>query len=89
MLRKVGLLVAAVIVCSTPALAQNPFPLPLPPLPMTQGSPEERAACQGDAHKYCERELQTGDIGRIATCMQANKSRLSSACRQVLASRGM
>ena len=89
MLRKVGLLVAAVIVSSVPALAQNPFPLPLPPLPMAQGSAEERAACQSDTHKYCERELQGGDIGRIATCMQANKARLSPACRQVLASRGM
>ena len=56
---------------------------------MTQGTPEERAACQGDSHKYCERELQNGDLGAIATCMRANKARLSPACRQVLANRGM
>ena len=89
MLRKVGLLVAVLVVSSTPVLAQNPFPLPLPPLPMAQGTPEERAACQADSHKYCERELQSGDIGAIATCMRANKARLSPACRQVLANRGM
>ena len=89
MLRKLGLLAALLIASSTAAPAQAPFPLPLPPLPFGQGSPEERRACQDDAHKYCEREVQTGDVGRIATCMQANKMRLTSACRQVLASRGM
>ena len=67
MLRQFGLLaLTALAVGSTPALAQNPFPLPLPPLPMTQGTPEERAAC-----------------------LQKNRQRISAACRQVLANRGM
>jgi hypothetical protein len=85
MLRTIGLLVAVLFACATPAPAQNPFPFP--PLPLTQGTPEERAACQGDVHKYCERELP--DVMRVASCLQANRSRLSPACRQVLANRGM
>jgi hypothetical protein len=88
MLRHFGLLVVATLtVGSTTASAQSQFPLPFPPLPMTQGTPEERAACQGDVHKYCERELP--DVMRVASCLQANRQRLTAACRQVLANRGM
>jgi hypothetical protein len=88
MLRQFGLLaLTALAVGSTPALAQNPFPLPLPPLPITQGTPEERAACQADVQKYCERELP--DVMRVAACLQKNRQRISAACRQVLANRGM
>jgi len=83
MLRKLILLV--LIVASTPAFAQLPFP-PLP-LPMPQGTPEERAACQNDVRKYCEAYLP--DVMQVASCLQANKARLSPACRQVLANHGM
>ena len=87
--RHFGLLVVATLTVGStpPSFAQSPFPLPLPPLPMTQGSPEERAACQGDVHKYCERELP--DVMRVASCLQSNRQRLTPACRQVLANRGM
>ncbi len=88
MFRQFGLLALIVLAAgSTPALAQNPFPLPLPPLPFTQGTPEERAACQGDVQKHCERELP--DVMRVASCLQANRQRISPACRQVLANRGL
>jgi hypothetical protein len=88
MLRQFGLLaLTALALGSNSALAQNPFPLPFPPLPMTQGTPEERAACQADVQKYCERELP--DVMRVASCLQANRHRISAACRQVLANRGM
>ena len=88
MLRQYGLLALAVLALgSTPALAQSPFPLPFPPLPLTQGTPEERAACQADVQKFCERELP--DVMRVASCLQANRQRISPACRQVLANRGM
>ena len=83
MFRKFILLV--LIASSTPAFAQLPFP-PLP-LPMPQGTPEERAACQGDVRKYCEAYLP--DVMQVASCLQANKARLSPACRQVLANHGM
>lgn len=87
MFRKLILLV--LIVSSTPAFAQPPLPFPpLPlPLPMPQGTPEERAACQGDVRKYCESYLP--DVMQVANCLQANKARLSPACRQVLANHGM
>jgi hypothetical protein len=54
---------------------------------MTQGTPEERAACQADVQKYCERELP--DVMQVAACLQKNRQRISAACRQVLANRGM
>jgi hypothetical protein len=87
MLRKLILLV--LIVASTPTFAQPPLPLPFPPLPlpMPQGTPEERAACQGDVHKYCEAYLP--DVMQVGNCLQANKARISPACRQVLANHGM
>jgi hypothetical protein len=87
MLRKLLLLV--LIVASTPTFAQPPLPLPFPPLPlpMPQGTPEERAACQGDVHKYCESYLP--DVLQVGNCLQANKARLSPACRQVLINHGM
>ncbi len=88
MFRNVALLLAVLAAIPSPALAQGPFPLPLPlPLPMPQGTPEERAACQGDVHKYCEAALP--DVMRVTQCLQANRSRLSPACRQVLANHGM
>ena len=85
MLRKLILLI--LIVASTPAFAQLPLPFPPLPLPMPQGTPEERAACQGDVRKYCEAYLP--DVMQVASCLQANKARLSPACRQVLANHGM
>jgi hypothetical protein len=42
MFRKVTLLVAVLVAHLTPALAQPPFPLPFPPLPMPQGTPRVR-----------------------------------------------
>jgi hypothetical protein len=85
MLRKLILLV--LIVASTPTFAQLPLPFPPLPLPMSQGTPEERAACQGDVRKYCEPYLP--DVMQVANCLQANKARLSPACRQVLNNHGM
>jgi hypothetical protein len=89
MLRKL-ILITVLISCATPALAQlPPPPIPFPPipLPLPQGTPEERAACSPDVHKYCEQALP--DVMQVANCLQANKARLSPACRQVLSNHGM
>lgn len=90
MSRKVALLVAILVACATPSLAQPPLPfppLPLPlPLPMPQGTPEERAACAPDVQKYCEAALP--DTMRVLACLQANRSRISNACNRVLVSHG-
>ncbi len=86
MLRKLILL--AIIASATAAAAQPlPPPFPLPPLPMPQGTPEEQAACGPDVHKYCERALP--DVMQVAQCLQANRARISPACRQVLVNHGM
>ena len=84
MLRKAALLAAALAAYATAALAQ--LPLPFPPLPMPQGTPEERAACAPDVHKYCEAALP--DTMRVLACLQANRGRISRACNQVLVSHG-
>ena len=86
MFRKVTLLVAVLVAHLTPALAQPPFPLPFPPLPMPQGTPEERAACAPDVKKYCEAALP--DTMRVLSCLQANRTRISGACNRVLVSNG-
>jgi hypothetical protein len=87
MFRKVALLTAALAVWVMPALAQSPLPpLPFPPLPMPQGSPEERAACAPDVHKFCGSDLQ--DTMRVLACLQANRPKISAACNRVLVSHG-
>jgi hypothetical protein len=88
MLRKL-ILITVLISCTTPSLAQlpPPPPFPFPPIPLPQGTPEERAACSPDVHKYCEQALP--DTMQVANCLQANKARLSPACRQVLSNHGM
>jgi len=86
MSRKVVLLAAVLVVCATPALAQPPLPFPPLPLPMPQGTPEERAACAPDVQKYCEAALP--DTMRVLACLQANRSRISTACNRVLVSHG-
>jgi hypothetical protein len=84
MSRKISLLIVVLMACSTPAPAQ--LPLPFPPLPMAQGTPEERAACGPDVHKFCEPALP--DTVRVLACLQANRGKISSACNRVLVSHG-
>jgi hypothetical protein len=79
-------LIAFALIASTPLAAQPPFPLPFPPLPMPQGTPEERAACAPDVHKYCEAALP--DTMRVLSCLQTNRTRISAACNRVLVSHG-
>jgi hypothetical protein len=87
MFRKVALLTAVAAAWVMPALAQSPLPpLPFPPLPMPQGTPEERAACAPDVHKFCESALQ--DTMRVLACLQANRPKISAACNRVLVSHG-
>ena len=87
MFRKVALLTAVVAMWVMPALAQSPLPpLPFPPLPMPQGTPEERAACAPDVHKFCGSDLQ--DTMRVLACLQANRPKITAACNRVLVSHG-
>jgi len=46
-----------------------------------QGTPEQRAACMGDAFRLCGPEIP--DVNRVTACMKANFSRLSQPCKAV------
>jgi hypothetical protein len=86
MSRTIALLLLIATTGSTAALAQQfPFLIPLPG--MEQGTPQERAACQGDVQKYCEAALP--DTMRVANCLQTNRTKISRACQQVLVNRGL
>jgi hypothetical protein len=58
-------LVAALLASSTPGFAQ--------------GTPEQRAACTGDAFKFCSAHIP--NVSAITSCMKANYSKLSAACK--------
>jgi hypothetical protein len=44
-----------------------------------QGTPEQRAACQGDAERLCAQYVP--DIDRITACMRQNRRNLGPRCR--------
>jgi hypothetical protein len=44
-----------------------------------QGTPEQRAACQGDAQRLCGQFIP--DVDRITACMVANRRYVSPSCR--------
>jgi hypothetical protein len=46
-----------------------------------QGTPEQRAACQGDALRLCGQYIP--DVERITSCMKGNVRYLSPGCRAV------
>ncbi len=43
------------------------------------GTLEQRRACRVDAKKFCREYIP--NVKRITACMEANKARLSPACR--------
>jgi hypothetical protein len=81
MLRKLAIILAAAAAGSTVALAQLPLPLPLP-LPGGGGTPEDRAACEADAARYCKAAMP--DELRVLGCLQDNRKNISRACQAVL-----
>ena len=89
MLRVVSLACVMLALASTSAPAQGPPPLPLPnPF---EGTPREQAACRPDSVRYCKEliaNVVAPDTFRILACLQAHRTRLSHACREVLESHG-
>lgn len=74
MVCKVALLTAIAAAWVVPAAAQSPLPpLPFPPLPMPQGTPEERAACAPDLHRFCEAALQDTMQGVGMSAIQSSE----------------
>ncbi|HYA04358.1 MAG TPA: hypothetical protein VEF90_00570 [Xanthobacteraceae bacterium] len=91
MFRTSVLLIAFSFAAAAKAGAQQLPPQP-PPVngPLGQGSAEERAACHPDVTKYCQPQLEANpnDVLGILGCLQTNRSNISLACQQVLASHG-
>jgi hypothetical protein len=52
---------------------------------VAQGTPEQRAACEGDAMRLCGDYVP--DVQRVTACMHAKRSRLSPRCRAVFGKR--
>lgn len=57
---------------------------------MGQGSAQERAACRQDVRRFCQAQLQRNpdDMLSITGCLQANRTKISRACRTALAAHG-
>ncbi len=47
---------------------------------LAQGTPQQRAACRGDAARYCKGMEE----GSIQGCLQSNYSKISARCQKVL-----
>ena len=91
MLCKAAFTIAVVLVAALPARAQmppQPPPPPLPfPLPSNNGTDQERDACHPDVMKFCRDAVP--DQFRVLGCLQANRPKISNACRGVLAGHGV
>jgi hypothetical protein len=47
-----------------------------------QGTPEQRAACTGDAFRFCSAHIPS--VPKITACMKVNFSKLSDGCKSVI-----
>lgn len=47
----------------------------------SQGTAQDRRACNGDAHRLCKKVLKDGDMA-VYSCLQMNAARLKPACRK-------
>ena len=92
MLRVSILTIALTLAAGTAAYAQQlpPQPPPVDGMGMGEGNPQERAACHPDVTKFCQTQLEVNpqDVLGILGCLQANRTKISHACEQVLASHG-
>ena len=76
-MRKIFLALALLSVpLATTALAQQ-----------RSGTREEQKACARDVQRFCRALMDQGDFTVLA-CLQQNRPKLTSACRQVLTNHG-
>lgn len=91
MLRTSILSLALILAAALSAHAQQLPPQP-PPVKgsLAEGNPQERAACHPDVTKFCQTQLEVNpqDVLGILGCLQANRSKISRACQEVLARHG-
>jgi hypothetical protein len=78
---------ALLMIASTPVMAQQ---FPKQPAPIDRGNAQEQDACRPDVDKFCQTQLQVNpnDVLGILSCLQANRTRISTGCQKVLASHG-
>ena len=91
MLRIFVFTIAVLLTASTVVLAQVPPQPPPVANPFGQGNDQERAACHPDVIRFCRqlvKDNDQSDIFAILDCLQTNRTRISGACRQVLADHG-
>jgi hypothetical protein len=50
-----------------------------------QGTPEQRAACEQDAYRFCSQYIP--DERRTGACLRRHRVSLSPACRRMFSSR--
>jgi hypothetical protein len=86
---RISMVSIAFVIAAAAAAAQT-FPPQPPPAAMSQGSDKERAACHPDVTRFCQAQLKVNpdDTFSILGCLQANRTKISRACQQVLASHG-
>ena len=51
------------------------------------GTPEEQKACTRDVQKFCRPVIDQGDF-TILACLKENRTKISTACDQVLKNNG-
>ena len=51
------------------------------------GTAEEQKACTRDVQKFCRPVIDQGDL-TILACLKENRSKISTACNQVLKNNG-
>jgi hypothetical protein len=89
MYTRIGVILKIILVSSaTILLSAAGEPIPFPPLGLLQfqGTPEEQAACDPDAKKFCSEAIP--DTFRVLACLQRNRVRLRQVCAQVLEAHG-
>ena len=87
MSRSTPFAVALLLACSAvPALAQSGSSFVLPGGTILDGTPQEQAACAGDAHRYCRDFIP--DNFRVLACLKQEREKITKACRTVLESHG-
>jgi len=68
------------------AAGGNPF---LPGGKQYEGSSKEQAACRPDVRRYCASIKPGSDSQMFLHCLQANRSKLTKACNEVLTGHGV
>jgi hypothetical protein len=91
MIRTCIFTVTLALIAGPTALAQMPPQPPPVQNPTGQGNDHERAACHPDVMRWCKQLVKDSgqdDVFAILGCLQTNRTRISNACQQVLASHG-